>query len=116
MKKITLDEVIKEHQQKDPIFAECYEKELLINALSKMVIAVRNSAHFSQAELAEKAHTTQPVIARLESGQDSRLPSLPLLARIAVASHARLHIDFEMEDLPYDEKSRGEKENRDGQA
>ena len=116
MKKITLDDVIKEHQKQDPVFAEYYEKELLINALSKMVASVRNAAHLTQTELAEKAHTTQPVIARLESGQDSRMPSLTLLARIAAASHAKLHIDFEMENLQYDKKPPDGKESRDNHA
>ena len=95
MKKITLDAVIKEQSKSDPEFAEHYQRELLINEISRMVIKLRNAAHLTQAELARKAGTTQPVIARLESGTDTRIPSLALLARIAVASHARLHIGFD---------------------
>ena len=57
-----------------------YQRELLINEISKMVVALRNAAHLTQAELANKAGTTQPVIARLESGTDTRIPSLSLLA------------------------------------
>jgi hypothetical protein len=95
MKKITLDAVIKEQNQNDPEFSEYYQRELLINEISKMVIKLRNAAHLTQAQLAIKAGTTQPVIARLESGTDTRISSLALLARIAVASHARLHIGFD---------------------
>ena len=95
MKKITLNAVIEEQQKKDPEFAEHYQRELLINEISKMIIKLRNAAHLTQAELADKAGTTQPVIARLESGTDTRIPSLTLLARIASASHAKLHIGFD---------------------
>jgi DNA-binding XRE family transcriptional regulator len=94
MKKITLNTVIND-QLKNPTFAEHYQRELLINEISKMVIQLRNAAHMTQSELALKAGTTQPVIARLESGTDTRIPSLTLLSRIATASHARLHIVFD---------------------
>lgn len=94
MKKITLKAVIDEQQKNDPAFAEYYQRELLINEISKMVVKLRNATHLTQAQLADKAGTTQPVIARLESGTDTRIPSLALLARIAAASHVRLHIGF----------------------
>jgi DNA-binding XRE family transcriptional regulator len=95
MKKITLNTVIEEQQKNDPEFAKHYQRELLINEISKMIIKLRNAAHLTQAELADKAGTTQPVIARIESGTDTRIPSLELLARIASASHAKLHIGFD---------------------
>jgi transcriptional regulator with XRE-family HTH domain len=76
-------------------FAEHYQREMLINEISKMVVSLRNAAHLTQDQLAKKASTSQPVIARIESGTDSRIPSLDLLARIASASHAKLHLSFE---------------------
>jgi len=97
MKKITLDVFISEQKKNDPEFEEHYQRELLINEISKIVISLRKSAHLTQAELAKKASTTQPVIARLESGTDNRIPSLELLARIAKASHAKLHLSFEQD-------------------
>jgi len=48
----------------------------------------------TQSELAQKAHTTQPVIARLERGSDFRIPSLELLGRIAYALGKEIVIDF----------------------
>src|SRR3990167_7976803 len=94
MKAITLDAVIAEQKKMDPDFSEEYQKELLINEISKLVIKLRSITHLTQAELANKAGTTQPVIARLESGTDTRVPSLLLLAKIAAASHAKLHISI----------------------
>src|SRR3990167_9415714 len=95
MKKITLNAVIEEQKKNDPEFAEHYRRELLINEISRMIVQLRNAAHLTQEQLAAKAGTTQPVIARLESGTDTRMPSLALLSRIAIASHAKLHISFD---------------------
>ena len=94
MKKITLHDVINE-QLKDKKFSEHYEKELLINAIAKVVLEMRQAAHLTQKELAKRAGTTQPVIARLEKGSDKRVPSLLLLERIARAARAKLRISFE---------------------
>jgi len=94
MKKITLDDMISE-QLADNEFAEHYERELLINAIAKMVVKLREHNHLTQGELAKRAGTTQPVIARIESGTDSRVPSLELLSRIALASNAYLKLSFE---------------------
>jgi hypothetical protein len=41
MKKITLDNIIKEHQIKDKEFAAHYQKEVLINGISKIIINLR---------------------------------------------------------------------------
>lgn len=94
MKKITLDNIIRENL-KDKEFAMHYQKELMLNAISKMITKIRKKAHLTQGQLAKKAGTTQPVIARLESGIDPRVPSLDLLARIAAASNMKLSISFE---------------------
>ncbi len=95
MKKITLNDVIKKERACDSEFEEYYQKELLINAISKMIIELRQRAHLTQIELANRAHTTQPVIARLESGTDTRVPSLQLLIRIAAAANAKLNMSIE---------------------
>ena len=97
MKKITLDAFISEQNKNDSEFAEHYQRELLINEIARMVVNLRKAAHLTQEELAKKASTTQPVIARIESGSDNRIPSLELLARIAMASHAKLHLSFEQD-------------------
>jgi transcriptional regulator with XRE-family HTH domain len=59
-----------------------------------MVYESRVEAGLTQKELADRAHTTQPVIARLESGRNSRIPSVDLLNRIAFASNRRLVLRF----------------------
>jgi predicted transcriptional regulator len=98
MKKyITLDEAISEELKAHPELKEAYHEELLINAISRMVVEMRRKAHLTQAELARRADTSQSVIARLEGGRDTRMPSLGLLARVASAAHATLNINFQMD-------------------
>ena len=93
MKAITLNDAIKE-QLKDKSFAIEYERELLINAIARIVVKLRQNKRLTQSQLAKKVGTTQSVIARLESGRDSRIPSLDMLTRIANATHTKIDIVF----------------------
>lgn len=68
---------------------EALEKEFV---LASAVIAVRNRAGLTQEELARKMGTTQPVVARLESGRSR--PSMRTLERLADATRSRLLISF----------------------
>ena len=96
MKAITLNDVIHE-QMKNEDFAVEYKRELLINAIAELIVKLRKNKRLTQAQLAAKIGTTQSVIARLESGHDSRIPSLDVLARIAEATHTKINIVFEDE-------------------
>ncbi len=79
----------------DPEFLIHYEEERARSQLAMAVTKARKAAGLTQAELADMVDTTQSAIARLESGHDSRMPSLPLLARIAAATGKRLIVGFE---------------------
>ncbi len=93
----TLDDSIRQ-AQKDPKFNDYYQRELLINAIAKMIVELRHSQGLTQMELAKKAQTSQSAVARLEKGDDERMPSLDLLSRIAIAFHAKLTIEFSIQD------------------
>jgi len=69
---------------------EALEQELV---LASAVMDVRNRAGLTQKELARKMGTTQPVVARLESGRTR--PSMRTLERLAEATGSRLLISFE---------------------
>jgi len=60
--------------------------------LASAVMDVRNRAGLTQEELARKMGTTQPVVARLESGRTR--PSMRTLERLAAATGSRLLIGF----------------------
>lgn len=94
MKAITLSDVIKK-ELKDEKFATEYTRELLINAIAKLVVRLRKNKKLTQKQLAEMAGTSQSVIARLEGGNDTRIPSLDILNRIANATHTKINLTFE---------------------
>lgn len=71
-----------------------YEEERARSTIAIGVRAARAQAKLTQTQLAKKIGSTQSVIARLESGTDSRVPSLSLLARIAAACNGTLQLGF----------------------
>ncbi|HXP85149.1 MAG TPA: helix-turn-helix transcriptional regulator [Bryobacteraceae bacterium] len=78
---------------KEPKYRKAYavlEEEFV---LASVLIEARNRAGLTQQELARKMGTTQPVVARLESGRVR--PSMRTLGRLAEAAGSRLLIRFE---------------------
>jgi ribosome-binding protein aMBF1 (putative translation factor) len=72
-----------------------FEEERAKTEIAMVVREARLRAGLTQNELAKKAETTQAVISRIESGTDTRIPSLALLARIAAACKAKLMFGFD---------------------
>lgn len=70
-----------------------YEAQAPEFEIARELIAARVRAGLTQAELAEKMHTTQSTIARLESGR--ALPSLRTLSRYAEATGTRAVVRLE---------------------
>ena len=78
---------------KDPKYSKAYDGLQEEFALAGQVIEARRRAGLTQQQLARKMATTQPVIARLESGNIR--PSLRTLERLAEATGSRLSISFQ---------------------
>ena len=76
-----------------------HRREKAISKIAQLVRDARLRAGLTQAQLAEKAQSSQVVIARLESGGDDRVPSLDLLERIARALKAKLLVSFEYKNV-----------------
>jgi transcriptional regulator with XRE-family HTH domain len=81
---------------KEPKYRKAYDALEEEFVLASAVIDVRNRAGLTQEELARKMGTTQPVVARLESGRTR--PSMRTLERLAKATGSRLLISFEPRD------------------
>jgi transcriptional regulator with XRE-family HTH domain len=77
---------------KEPKYRNAYEALEKEFVLASAVIDDRNRAGLTQEELARKMGTTQPVVARLESGRSR--PSMWTLERLADATGSRLLISF----------------------
>lgn len=78
---------------KEPKYRKAYEALEKEFVLASAVMDARNRAGLTQQELARKMGTTQPVVARLESGRAR--PSMRTLERLAQATGSRLLISFE---------------------
>lgn len=81
---------------KSPVFKFHFKTETAVLEIARIVRGLRQMAGFTQAELAKRAKTSQSVIAHVESGKDSRVPSSDLLFRIAFATNTRMRFSFEM--------------------
>ena len=77
---------------KDKTIKVLFDEEKTRSEIARIVRAAREHAGMSQRALAKKAATTQAVVARLELGTDSRMPSLTLIARLLKAADAHLEI------------------------
>ena len=77
---------------RDPKYRKAYDALEDEFALASAVIDARNRAGLTQHELAKRMSTTQPVVARLESGRSR--PSMRTLERLAKATDSRLLISF----------------------
>jgi transcriptional regulator with XRE-family HTH domain len=67
-----------------PGIREAYEEQAIEYTIARAIIAARAHAGLSQADLARRMATSQPFIARLESGR--MLPSLRTLLRVGEAT------------------------------
>ncbi len=83
MKTYSYVDILKK-ELRDSAFREEYEALAGEFAVAKEVIRLRKANGWTQKELAERAHTSQPAIARLESG-NYRNVSLSFLRKIGAA-------------------------------
>ncbi|MBU6493816.1 helix-turn-helix transcriptional regulator [Pandoraea sp.] len=77
----------------DPKTKAEYDAQAPEFAIARELIAARVRAGLTQDELAERMHTTQSTIARMESGRS--LPSMRTLARYAEATGSRAVVRLE---------------------
>ena len=80
---------------KDPQFRFSFDESRSISELCLSVAQARQALGMNQADLAKRIGTSQSVIARLENGNQGRIPGLDLLGRIARALNLNLVVGFE---------------------
>lgn len=79
---------------KDPEYRKNYMLYQVRTAIAAVVKSLRESHDMTQKELADKAGVPQPQIARLESVDDERIPSLEQLVRIFSALDSRAFLEI----------------------
>jgi ribosome-binding protein aMBF1 (putative translation factor) len=85
-------QIPKKKWMKDPSFKKAYDGLETEDATFRACIEACDNAGLTQADVAERASTTQPVVARRESGRQA--PSLATLQRYAKALGTSLRIQF----------------------
>lgn len=77
---------------KDPEVQKALKDSELEFQIAKAIIDARINQGLSQKELAEKLHTKQSVISRVENAKTT--PSLSFLKRLAEVLNVSLHVQF----------------------
>lgn len=88
----SLDEFIAEQKAEDPAFAQKFEELTIRRKIGRIVKHLREKRGLTQGDLAERAGTKQPSIARLEAGRV--IPRLDLLEKIAASLGLLLDVRF----------------------
>ena len=83
---------VKKWEKEDPTFRKKVDEYVEKAKLAKMLREIRENEHLTQAQLATKAHVTQSVIARIETGSSRTLPRLDLFNSILHAVGYETHI------------------------
>ena len=91
VKTISLAEMLAENM-KDPEFAAAYAEADAEYSVLEAMLKARLEAGLTQAEVAERAGTTQSAIARLEGGSVS--PTVETLRKYAKAVGKRLKVEM----------------------
>ncbi len=86
---ITYEEMF-ERSMQNPEFRKCWEARQPAREFKSAMVAARIKGELTQAEIAEKAGTTQSAIARFESGRTN--PTLAFMQRLAEALDSKLEV------------------------
>ena len=85
-------EKMKKRLLKNPEFKKLYEDSRPEFEIARMVIRARIERGLTQKQLADKLHTRQSVISRVEGANTT--PSLSFLKRLAAAFNTTLQVQF----------------------
>jgi len=85
--------ILRRRSEQNPELLQLLAQERVHNQVAGIVVNERLQARFTQAELAERAGTSQPTITRLEDA-NYRGHSLNLLVRVACAVGKEVQISF----------------------
>jgi ribosome-binding protein aMBF1 (putative translation factor) len=78
---------------KNPEFRRAFEEEEIFAEVAIQIAKLREKEGLSQKELAEKLHTTQQTVSRLEDMENTSY-SLKTLVKVAELFHKKLKVQF----------------------
>ncbi len=92
VKLLSFDEALKQ-RLKDKKFKKSYDQARPKVEIGYKIVQLRHKLGLTQKQLADKIHTSQTVVSRLESGSYWQC-SLRTLDKIAVATGTKLEVNF----------------------
>lgn len=93
----TIDQIIEERRQRDPKFADHWDRTAFARRVAAVVIRYRDQRGITQQALADEVGFKQSAIARLEVGETP--PSLTTLAKLSHATGLRFNLDVANGDV-----------------
>ncbi len=96
-KGVSLNEVLSRELKDDEIRLGFEERKFYLD-VARIISNLRAKAGISQAQLAKAAHVSQPLIARLEKGDQKRTPTFDLVYKVLKALGYRLDIRVQKEE------------------
>ncbi|HLP49146.1 MAG TPA: helix-turn-helix domain-containing protein [Candidatus Kapabacteria bacterium] len=87
-----LEKYLKERIENDKEFKKIWKEEKVKRDVIKMIIEMRIKEGLTQQDLAEKMHTSQSSIARIESGKGN--PTLKFLVRLGNVFNKKFELRY----------------------
>jgi DNA-binding XRE family transcriptional regulator len=87
-----LEKYLKERIENDKEFKKIWKEEKVKRDVIKMIIEMRIKEGLTQQDLAEKMHTSQSSIARIESGKGN--PTLNFLVRLGNVFNKKFELRY----------------------
>ncbi len=97
-KGVSLESII-ERQRKDSAFSIVFEERRFYLQVAHMIADLRAKACLSQAELAKAAKVSQPLIARLENGDQRRTPTFDTIYKLLRVLGYQLELQIKPEKI-----------------
>ena len=93
MKKIRRFQDRLKEEFKNPVFKKAFDREEIFASLAIQIAKLRQKQNLSQRALAERLHTTQQTVSRLENPENKSL-SINTLIRLAETLHKKVKIEL----------------------
>jgi DNA-binding XRE family transcriptional regulator len=91
-KTVSFETVLNRQLQSSEFRLEFEQKQFYLH-VARLIATLRNKAGITQAALAKAAKVCQPLIARIERGDQSRTPTFETLAKILKALGYRVELN-----------------------
>lgn len=97
-KKVTSFEQVISRQLKDPEMRLLFDEKKFFLQVARLIRSLREKNCLSQTDLAKAAKISQPLLARLETGDQSRTPTFTTISKILKALGYRLELKIIQEN------------------